>query len=68
IRELAHDEGKAVIFSTHILSEVEAVAENVVVIDRGESVFQGSKAEMAAGSASLAEAFGKLVGAVGANA
>ncbi len=34
---------KTIIFSTHILSEVEEIADKVVIINRGAVVYQGSK-------------------------
>ena len=43
IRELGRD--KAVLLSTHILSEVEAVCDRVVLIDRGTLQFDGTPDE-----------------------
>ena len=45
IKELA--ENKTVIFSTHILQEVEAIADRVVIINRGEIVADGTARELA---------------------
>jgi len=45
IKDLAQD--KTVIFSTHILQEVEAVADRVVIINRGEIVADGTIKELA---------------------
>ncbi len=53
---------KTVLISTHILQEVEAVADRVVMINEGGIVFDGTPAEMAAGE-DLAEAFYRLTGA-----
>lgn len=39
-------EKKAIIFSTHILEEVEAVCTRAVVINKGQIVFDGTPAEM----------------------
>ena len=52
VRELIKrmGENKAIILSTHILEEVEAVASRVVMIDRGRKVFDGSPAELKARS------------------
>jgi ABC-2 type transport system ATP-binding protein len=49
-RELIRDLGKdhAVLVSTHILSEVEAVCDRAIVIHRGEVAAQGSVAELRA--------------------
>ena len=60
IRELAKE--KAVLISTHILQEVEAAADHVVMIHEGRIVFDGAPAEMAAGE-DLADAFYRLTGA-----
>ncbi len=45
IRELGRQ--KTVIFSTHILQEVEALCDRVLIIDKGKIVFDGSKDELA---------------------
>ncbi|RMG08809.1 MAG: ABC transporter ATP-binding protein [Planctomycetota bacterium] len=44
IREFGRD--KAVLLSTHILQEVEAIADRVVFIHQGEIVFRGTVAEL----------------------
>jgi ABC-2 type transport system ATP-binding protein len=51
IRSLIRDLGrqKTVIFSTHILSEVQAMCDRVLIISRGKIVFDGSKEEMSYG-------------------
>jgi ABC-2 type transport system ATP-binding protein len=51
IRNLIRDLGreKTVIFSTHILSEVEAMCDRVLIINRGKKVFDGSKQELTYG-------------------
>ena len=43
-------ESKAIIFSTHILEEVEAVCSRVIIIDRGRVVANGTPAELKARS------------------
>lgn len=58
IRELGRD--KTILLSTHILQEVEAMADRVVFIHRGRIVFDGAPAGMRAGYASLDEAFQAL--------
>ena len=56
---------KTIVFSTHILSEVEALADRIVIINEGKLVANGSKAELAknvSGPAnSLEEIFIKLL-------
>ncbi len=47
---------KTILLSTHILQEVEAVADRVILIHEGRVVFDGTPAQMAAGR-SLEEAF-----------
>ena len=42
---------KAIVFSTHILEEVEAVCSSVIIIDRGRIVANGTPAELKARSA-----------------
>jgi len=59
IRQLA--ETKTVLLSTHILQEVEAMADRVVMISEGRIVFDGSPAEMA-GTDGLEKAFYRLTG------
>ena len=60
IRELA--QSKTVLLSTHILQEVEAVADRVIFIDRGRVVFDGTLDQMRGAHASLEEAFYALTG------
>ena len=45
IKELSKE--KTVIFSTHILQEVEAIADRIVIINEGKIVSQGTMAELA---------------------
>lgn len=63
VRELA-DSGKCVLFSTHILQEVSAVCDRVVVIARGRVVAEGTPAELVerTGEANLEDAFVRLIG------
>ena len=51
VRELIQSLGKTktILLSTHILREVEAVCERVILIDRGRVVLDGPVAEMAGG-------------------
>jgi ABC-2 type transport system ATP-binding protein len=52
VRELIKEMGKtkAIIVSTHILEEVEAICTRVIIIDRGALVFNGTPAELRARS------------------
>ena len=58
IRELSRS--KTILLSTHILQEVEAMADRVIFINRGRVVFDGTPAEMQGGHPSLDEAFHAL--------
>lgn len=55
IREMAAN--RTILLSTHILQEVEAVADRVLLISRGRIVFDGTPAEMQGAHASLDDAF-----------
>jgi len=69
VRELIRQLGetRTVLLSTHILQEVEAVADHVILIHEGRIVFDGTPGEMAAGT-NLAEAFYRLTGRNGREA
>ena len=56
------DEGKTILFSSHELSEIEMVADRIILMDKGELVFQGSVAEVATGEGNLEKAFLHLLG------
>ncbi|WP_231114634.1 ABC transporter ATP-binding protein [Lentzea aerocolonigenes] len=45
------DDGVAVLLTTHLMDEAEALADNVVIIDQGRVVAQGSPAELTANRA-----------------
>ena len=62
IRKLG--ESKTVLLSTHILQEVEAVADRVVLINAGRVVFDGLPSEMAERGRNIDEAFYILTGQV----
>ncbi len=55
IRELGRS--KTILLSTHILQEVEAMADRVILINRGRVVFDGTPREMQGERPSLEEAF-----------
>jgi len=61
IRELG--KSKTVLLSTHILQEVEAVADRVLFIHAGQIVFDGTPAEMKSQGPSLDDVFHQLTGA-----
>ncbi len=61
IRELG--KSRTVLLSTHILQEVEAVADRVIFIHAGRIVFDGTPAEMRSRGASLDDVFHQLTGA-----
>lgn len=63
VRELA-DGGKCVLFSTHILQEVSAVCDRVVIIARGRVVAEGTPEELLTrtGQTNLEDAFVQLIG------
>jgi sodium transport system ATP-binding protein len=48
LRRLRDDEGKCIVFSTHIMQEVEKLCDHVVVVARGRTVAAGTVAELAA--------------------
>ncbi len=63
VRELVRRLGatKTILISTHILQEVAAVADRVILVNEGRVVFDDTPATMAAGG-SLEEAFHRLTG------
>src|SRR5215831_5064566 len=61
IRELG--KSKTILLSTHILQEVEAVADRVLFIHAGEIVFDGTPQTMKARGPSLDDVFHQLTGA-----
>lgn len=62
--EEARDMGKTIIFSTHIMSEVERLCDHVAIIDKGKLHGEGTVEELKlkAGETSLEKAFLKFVG------
>ncbi len=61
IRELGRT--KTILLSTHILQEVEAMADRVIFVNRGRVVFDGTPAAMQSGYATLDDAFQALTAA-----
>ena len=62
LRRLRDDEGKCIVFSTHIMQEVERLCDHVVVVAHGRTVAQGSVAELLArtGESDFEESFVRL--------
>ena len=58
------DRGACVIFSSHVLEEVQALCDNIVIVSRGRVVANGDAAAICrqAQCAALEEAFLKLTG------
>jgi len=58
------DEGRCVIFSSHIMQEVAALCDRIVVIAHGRVAAQGTPDELRAqtGQDNLEEAFVRLIG------
>jgi ABC-2 type transport system ATP-binding protein len=50
IRHLAHDEGRTVLVSSHLLSEVEQTVDRVVIVGAGRLVRQGTMADLRDGA------------------
>jgi ABC-2 type transport system ATP-binding protein len=51
LRHLAHDQGRTVLVSSHLLAEVEQTADRVVIVGAGRLVRQGSLDELRSGTA-----------------
>jgi sodium transport system ATP-binding protein len=62
LRRLRDDEGKCIVFSTHIMQEVERLCDHVVVVAAGRTVASGTLQELAAasGERDFEETFVKL--------
>ena len=56
LRGLA-DEGKTVLVSSHLMGEVEAIADDLVVIARGEVIRRGTTTDLVRGHGTLEEAY-----------
>jgi sodium transport system ATP-binding protein len=46
LRRLRNEQGKCIVFSTHIMQEVERLCDRVVVVSQGRAVAEGSVAEL----------------------
>ncbi len=62
IRKLGRD--KTILLSTHILQEVEAMADRLLFIDEGELVYDGTVAQLNEQGKSLDERFAELTASV----
>jgi len=62
LRRLRDDEGKCIVFSSHIMQEVERLCDRVVVVAHGRTVAQGTVDELSAqaGETDFEETFVKL--------
>lgn len=62
IREVIKQAGKdkAVLFSTHIMQEVEAICDRIIIINKGKIVAEGSLSELKSNGKSLEETFKEL--------
>ncbi len=61
IAALASEGGQTVLLSTHILAEVEAICQRVILLDRGRKVLDQPLAELTAGGRSLEEVFTRVM-------
>jgi len=62
ISDVARQRGATVVLSTHTLTEVEQVCDNLLILDRGKLRAAGPIAEIVAGAGSLSSAFLHLTG------
>ena len=62
LRRLRDEQGKCIVFSTHIMQEVERLCDHVVVVSHGRTVAAGTVAELSArtGESDFEETFVKL--------
>ena len=63
IRQLRTD-GKCVLFSSHVMQEVSALCDEIVIVARGKAIAHGTPAELcrSAGEDDLEEAFVRIIG------
>jgi ABC-2 type transport system ATP-binding protein len=62
LRRLRRERGLTVLLTTHYLDEADALADRLIVIDRGVIIAEGTPAEVKGGAATLDEAFLALTG------
>ena len=58
------DQGRTVLLSSHLMTEIAKIADHLVVIDRGRLVATGAPSELTAGHGSLEDAFFALTSEV----
>ncbi|MCC6956620.1 MAG: ABC transporter, partial [Anaerolineales bacterium] len=63
IRQL-RDQGRCVVFSSHVMQEVSALCDNIVIINRGRVVASGAPEDLLAqtGQSNLEDAFVAAIG------
>ena len=61
IRDLAATGGQTILLSTHILAEVEAICQRVILIQHGRKVLDQPLAELTSGGRSLEEVFARAM-------
>jgi ABC-2 type transport system ATP-binding protein len=64
IKELPTSRNMTVIVSSHLLNEIEQMADMVGIINKGEMIFQGSLASLEAQGDNLEDVFLTLTGGV----
>ena len=61
IQDLAATGGQTVLLSTHILAEVDAICQRVILLDRGRKVLDQSLTKLTGGGVSLEEVFTRVM-------
>ena len=61
IQDLSATGGQTILLSTHILAEVEAICQRVILLDRGRKVLDQPLQELTAGGTSLEEVFARVM-------
>jgi ABC-2 type transport system ATP-binding protein len=61
IADLAATGGQTILLSTHILAEVEAICQRVILLQKGRKVLDQSLSELTVGGASLEEVFARVM-------
>lgn len=57
-----HDEGKTILFSSHELSEIELIANSVILLNKGQSIFEGNIVDILQPGENLERAFLRILG------
>jgi len=61
IQDLSATGGQTILLSTHILAEVDAICQRVILLDRGRKVLDQPLAELTGGGTSLEEVFARAM-------